>query len=58
MSAPAILIRIEFEAPTRVDAVWLHESDEIRMRDWLSAHPDEAELVARAMELQERERAA
>lgn len=58
MSAPAIVIRIELEEPLRVFAAWLHEGDELRMQRWLKDHPEEAELLDRALALELRKRAA
>jgi hypothetical protein len=54
VSAPAVIIRIEFEAAPRVVCDYLTEADEKRMRHWLDAHPDLVELLERAYEVQER----
>jgi hypothetical protein len=58
MSAPCVVIRLEFERRPVVFADYLTESEEIRMADWLGVHGDYAELVARALELATEERAA
>jgi hypothetical protein len=50
---PALVIRLGLEEPLRVLAVWEHEADERRFRDWLASHPELAELVARALSLAE-----
>lgn len=49
--APALLIRIELEAPPRLAVVCATEGDELRLRDWLGSHPDLLELADRALEL-------
>jgi hypothetical protein len=59
MSAPTIAIVIEFESRTpKVRATFEHESDGIRMADWLEAHPELAGMVQRAVDLASEERAA
>jgi hypothetical protein len=52
--APAIVIQLVFEQPLRVVAAWEHDGDERRLREWLEAHPELAELVARALSLEGR----
>ena len=37
MSAPAILIRLELEAPPRIYCEWLRESDEQRLKEPVGA---------------------
>lgn len=49
---PAVHIRIALEEPLRVTADWLHEDGELRMRDWLNAHPELNAIVSRALELE------
>jgi len=56
VNAPAIVIRLEFEARPRIVCDWLDETDERRMRDWLDSHPELLELLARACEIANRER--
>jgi hypothetical protein len=58
MSAPSLHIVLELEAAPRVYCDWLRESDELRMADWLDAHPDHRELIDRALEIAAEERAA
>ncbi len=59
MNPPALVIRIEVEAAPKVYVHTLNESEEHRLTDWLTeARPDYGELVARALELADEERAA
>lgn len=58
MSAPGIIIRLELEAAPLVIADFLNDGEMARMNDWLDHHPAQAELIARALELAEAERAA
>jgi hypothetical protein len=59
VNPPAVVIRVEFE---RVEPVvfadYLDEGDELRMRDWLGRRPELSDLIRRALELADRERAA
>lgn len=59
MSAlPSLRICLAFEAPLRLEWNCMHDTDEVRLRDWLEAHPSYVELVNRAVELFREERAA
>jgi hypothetical protein len=49
--APAIVIRVALEEPVHVTAAWEHAADGARLRDWLQAHPELADLVNWAVEL-------
>jgi hypothetical protein len=49
---PAVIIRLEFERPSpRIVCDYLHESDAVRMLDWLDAHPQLVALLEAAYEL-------
>jgi hypothetical protein len=54
----SITIRVALEAAPVVWRDFGDDGDERRMRDWLDAHPDYWELIDRAVELIEQERAA
>lgn len=56
--APAVVIRIELEAPPRVVVDALHEGEYDRLGDWLRSHPDLLDLIRRARDLEQREQAA
>ena len=58
MSAPSVRIVFELEAAPRVEADWLTDADDARMTHWLDQHDDYSRLIADAVELAERERAA
>ena len=58
MTPPAITIRLEVEAPPRVVVDALTDGENARAFDWVDANLEYAELVARAFDLEERERAA
>jgi hypothetical protein len=58
MNAPAIVIRLELEAAPRIVCDYLLEEEEVRMLDWLRAHPAQEDLVTRALEIARMERAA
>jgi hypothetical protein len=59
VNAPAVIIRLEYEGPPVVYCDALHDGDEQRLAFWLvDTRPEYGELVARALELAERERAA
>ena len=58
MNAPAIVIRLSLEARPSVYIDAIHESDESRLAEWLESHPQYADLVARALELERKELAA
>lgn len=58
MSPPAVIIRLEFEHSPAVVFDYLSGDEEQRMALWLAGHADYLELVDRALELCERERAA
>jgi hypothetical protein len=49
--APAVVIRFELEAAPKVMFECLSESEEKRLRDWLNAHPELAELLLRTLAL-------
>lgn len=53
MNAPAIVIRLELEAAPRVTLDVVSESEEVRLEEWLDRHPEQVELVSRALELGE-----
>jgi hypothetical protein len=59
VNPPAVVIRVEFE---RVEPVvyadYIDAADEARMAAWLERRPELAELIGRALEIVERERAA
>jgi hypothetical protein len=57
-AAPAVVIRLELEAPPRIYCDVMTEAAGGRLTDWLASHPDYLELVNRAIELGERARAA
>jgi hypothetical protein len=58
MSGPAVVIRLELETTPRVIADYLSEGEERRMVDWLRAHPEQEDLVTRALEIARLGRAA
>ena len=58
MNAPAVVIRLSLEARPYVYVDAIHESDERRLAEWLESHPQYAELMARALELERKEQAA
>jgi hypothetical protein len=58
MNAPAVVIRLSLEARPRVYVDAIHESDATRLAEWLESHPQYADLVARALELEREKRAA
>jgi hypothetical protein len=58
VSAPAIVIRLELEQPTRLHHDCMTDGEYARLLDWLRTHPAQAALVARAIELVDQERAA
>ncbi len=55
---PAILIELRIEAAPVVTLVCMNDAEEARVVDWIRAAPGLAELVARAVELAEKTRAA
>ena len=57
-SAPAVIIRLEFEARPRIIADYLTDADESRMLDWLDGRPEVLELLATAQEIIASERRA
>jgi hypothetical protein len=56
VSAPRVVIVLEFEAPPRVISICKNEGDQHRLADWLQAHPELEEMVRRAFELDRAER--
>jgi hypothetical protein len=58
VSAPAVLTLIQLETAIRVAWDCLNEGEEERLRDWIEAHPDYGQIIARALDLAEHEQAA
>jgi hypothetical protein len=58
VNAPAILIVLGLEERPSVRIDCLDESEQARMLDWVESHPVYLELISRAFELAESERAA
>lgn len=58
MSAPAVVIVLRLEEPAVVALDCLNDAEEARLRDWVTAHPAFVALIARALEVAQRERAA
>lgn len=58
VTAPSLHIVLELESAPKVRACFEHEGDELRMGDWLAAHPALRKMVDRALALAEREQAA
>ena len=58
MSAPSITIRLSIEDRLRLSLDCISESEERRLVDWLSAKPEYLDLITRAIELADEERAA
>lgn len=56
--APSVLIRLPLEGPPRIELETQHESDRVRIVDWLAACPELHALVQRAHELAEEAKAA
>jgi hypothetical protein len=54
VSAPAIVIRLEFEAAPKVLADFPHEDDELRVLLWIDAHSELLEILHCALQAQER----
>jgi hypothetical protein len=52
VSAPAVSVVFGLEASPRVRLDYVDEGDEIRMLDWLEAHPEYLRLISLAMELE------
>lgn len=55
---PALLISIPLEGTPHVSMAALHETDEIRLLDWINAHGDLRALVNAATAAREARRAA
>jgi hypothetical protein len=55
---PRVVITLAFESKPRVVSICDHEGDQLRLADWLEAHPELGEIVKRACALQREERAA
>jgi hypothetical protein len=51
VSAPAIVITLTLEQRPIVTHSCMYESDELRLRDWIEAHPDLYELIERALQV-------
>jgi hypothetical protein len=51
VSEPSIVIRLPLEAPPRVYMDALREGEELRLRDWLAAHPELEALISAAEEV-------
>lgn len=58
MSAPAVIVRLELEHAPVVYWDVVGEGEMCRLVDWLERHPNQLNLVERAREIAERERAA
>jgi hypothetical protein len=59
LSEPEIVIVFPLEGQPTVRIVAMHESEQQRLLDWINdGRPEYAEIVARALELARRERAA
>jgi hypothetical protein len=58
VTAPSVHIVLELEAAPRVYCDYLHDGEDARMVDWLAGHDEYRELIDRALEVAERERAA
>jgi hypothetical protein len=56
--APSVCIVLGLEASPSVHVDALDESEATRLGDWLTAHDDYIDLVSRAQDLAERDRAA
>jgi hypothetical protein len=56
--APAWILRLELEARPVIIVDTLDDGEADRLADWLRAKPEYAELVERASDLMQRERAA
>ena len=50
---PAVTITIALEAPIDVDITGHSDTEDLRFRDWLSAHPEFLALIERALELRQ-----
>jgi hypothetical protein len=57
MNPPAVSVVFGLEASPRVRVDYVDEGDEIRMLDWLEAHPEYLRLISLAMELEGVQRA-
>ncbi len=55
---PALIVRLALESPASVYLDCRNDGEEARLLDWLSAHEEYADLVARVLELAGRERRA
>jgi hypothetical protein len=58
VTTPAVIIRIPLEHPVSVYMDATNDGEGARLLDWVNAHPDLVDLVHRAFELADRERAA
>ena len=57
VTAPAVVIRFELEAPPAVFKDCASKGEQWRLEDWLNAHPEYWELLLRARDLAEAEAA-
>ncbi len=58
VTPPAVIVRRALEAAPLVICDWLDDRDDVRRSDWFDTHPEYQELIAHAIDLAERERAA
>lgn len=50
VAAPAVLILVEVEGPTRVSSIATSEADRDRLADWIASEPSRADLLRAALE--------
>jgi hypothetical protein len=55
---PSVVIQLALEARPRIEIHALHEADEVRLADWLAAHPKLLELYVCAIDAANERRAA
>ncbi|MFL5922326.1 MAG: hypothetical protein ACJ75Q_00600 [Gaiellaceae bacterium] len=58
MSAPAVIVRFEFEASPSLYVDAVREGDHARLVQWLEQHPRYLRLIQEALELEAERRAA
>lgn len=56
--APRVLIEFPIEAAPQVRIICVSGTEERRLLDWILSHDEFAEILGRALELSEQERAA